>query len=824
MNDHPEWSEDEVDAGARARAAVLTRRVAALEAALAVERRMRARRESDAPPVIDPDLTVPLPRAADPGIDATVLLPMGASGRTAPPAPPEPERIVPLDEGTALALAPGFMLFEYRIDAVLGQGGFGITYLATDVHLNARVAIKEYLPAGYAQRASDKSVSPRWPQDRDLYQGGLDSFLVEARTLASFRHPNIVRVARFFEANRTAYMVLEYERGKSLKDWWPSRKGMQEAELLSLVQPLLDGLAAVHAAGYLHRDIKPDNIYVRKEDGSLVLLDFGAARLAVGGARPGADVVTPGYAPPEQYDGGAQGPWTDLYALGATLYWMIGGAKPKAAPARQAEPMVPAEVIGRGRYGEQFLRAIDWALELQPSMRPQSVQQWAQRLYAAHAGSLALQDALQLGEHDPHAGESLLDTLRDSPRKALRRIVRIGRATVHPASWPLAVKMTLAMVLAALLPMLGTAWYNLEHSMMAVTASELRNLERLAQSTAGRIGQLIDDSGHLADYLAADEDFIAFLRQRGAGRQAAVQVKVEALVRTNPDVHLAILMDAQGVALVSSEPGVAGRNYAFREYFRKALEGHAFKTGIMVGALDGKAGMFYSNPVFDQAHRVIGVVVMRLKGESISRILDEAVAGSGRVPLMIDRDGVLIHHADKRHLYRSLAPLSHEVQGQIEADQRFRRKRVDSVGMPGLARKLVNTRAPGNISYRSTISGLEEHAGFAPVPGHDWVVAVSEPREQFERPLRRLYDNMLYSVALAGTLFLVLAVLFARSIVRPIARLSDAANALKEGDYERANIEVTANDEIGRLARTFNVMIDVLRQRERERRRGRLGR
>jgi len=289
-------------------------------------------------------------------------------------------------------------------------------------------------------------------------------------------------------------------------------------------------------------------------------------------------------------------------------------------------------------------------------------------------------------------------------------------------------------------------------------------------------------------------------------------------------VHAAILMDAQGLALVSSEPGVAGRNYAFREYYQKAMEGHAFKSGIMLGALDARPGMYYANPMFDEAHRVVGVMVMRLKGSSISRILDEAVAGSGRVPLMIDRHGVLIHHADQRHLYRSLAPLSPEVQGKIEADQRFRGKRVDSVGMPALARSLVNARSSGNISYRSTISGLEEHAGFAPVPGHDWVVAVSEPREQFERPLRRLYDNMLYSVALAGTVFLVFALLFARSIVRPIERLSDAADALKEGDYDRANVEVTANDEIGRLARTFNVMIDVLRQRERERRRGRLGR
>jgi serine/threonine protein kinase/HAMP domain-containing protein len=812
MNDAAQFEPE--DAAALAREAMLSRRVAALETALAAERRLRQMRDARPVPQADPDLTLRQP-AISRNDDATIPAP----GKLE--APGRPARSGALEASDPLALAPGFQLFEYRIDAVLGQGGFGITYLATDVHLNARVAIKEYLPASCARRASDKSVSPRWTEDRAQYQDGLDSFLVEARTLASFRHPNIVRVARFFEANRTAYIVLEYERGKPLKQWWPSRRTMPESELLGLLQPLLDGLAAVHAGGYLHRDIKPDNIYVRKADGSLVLLDFGAARLAAGAAGPAADVITPGYAPIEQHEGGVQGPWTDVYALGATLYWMISGAKPLPAPARRqgSETMVPAVMAGRGRYGEDFLRAIDWALAIDPGQRPPGVRDWAQVLYASHAGSLALQDALSLGEGEVSAGDSLRGTLLDSPRRLKRRTLGFVRALLHPASWPLAVKMMLAMVMAALLPMLATAWYNLDGSMAAVTASELRNLERLAQSTAGRIGQLIGDSQHLANYLASDADFIAYLRAPSPERKAAIEVKLASLVRTNPDVHLMILMDAAGLALVSSEPGVAGHNFAFREYFREALHGRPFRTGIVVGSTEGKAGMYYANPVFDAGRKVIGVVVLRIKGDSIARILDEATAGSGRVSFMIDGDGVLIHHPEHRFLYHSLAPLPPATLARIVADQRFRLGRVDSLGMPDLARSLISAREPGNISYRSSITGREEHAGFAPVPGHDWVAAVSESRARFERPLRRLYANMLYSVALAGLVFLVLAVLFARSIVRPIARLTDAADALKRGDYDGANIKVTSSDEIGRLARTFNVMIDVLRQREREQRR-----
>jgi methyl-accepting chemotaxis protein len=215
---------------------------------------------------------------------------------------------------------------------------------------------------------------------------------------------------------------------------------------------------------------------------------------------------------------------------------------------------------------------------------------------------------------------------------------------------------------------------------------------------------------------------------------------------------------------------------------------------------------------------VIGVVVLRIKGATIAGILDEIGAGSGRVPFMVDGDGVLIHHPDQRQLYRSLAPLPLATTQRIVADQRFRRGRIDSVQMPELATALVGAKGAGNISYHSTISGVDEHAGYAPVPGHNWVVGVTESRKLFEAPLQRLFSHVLYSVAAVGLVFLVLAVLFARSIVRPIGRLTEAANALKEGDYDRAHIKVTSNDEIGRLARTFNVMIDVLRQREREKR------
>jgi methyl-accepting chemotaxis protein len=162
-------------------------------------------------------------------------------------------------------------------------------------------------------------------------------------------------------------------------------------------------------------------------------------------------------------------------------------------------------------------------------------------------------------------------------------------------------------------------------------------------------------------------------------------------------------------------------------------------------------------------------------------------------------------------------PLPAERMAVIKADQRFRRDRVESLQQPVLAQAMVGARAAGNVSYHSNVSHVDEIAGFAPVPGNNWVVGVSEARSTFEQPLNRLYTHLLWSVLLIGLLFAGLAARFARSIVRPIQALTAGANALKAGDFERAQVEVRSRDEVGQLARTFNVMVDVLRQRERER-------
>jgi formylglycine-generating enzyme required for sulfatase activity/serine/threonine protein kinase len=290
-------------------------------------------------------------------------------------------------------LPPGFRLADrYRIVKHIAAGGFGITYLAEHEGLKKQYAIKEHFPREFSSRQGS-SVVPN-TADRNIFGWALKRFAEEAEKLARFKHPAIVNVADVFEANGTAYMVMEFEPGQNMSKWLDGlARPPSQTELDRIAGPLLDALEVMHGASFLHRDIAPDNIMVRP-DGSPCLIDFGAARQAMGQqTKTLTAIVKAGYSPVEQYDtdgtGEGQGPWTDIYALAATLYRATTGTKPPEAPGRTVvDRCAPAAQKAAPGYRPSFLQAIDAGLRVAPAARPQSIAAWRGMLLGADAASL----------------------------------------------------------------------------------------------------------------------------------------------------------------------------------------------------------------------------------------------------------------------------------------------------------------------------------------------------------------------------------------------------------------------------------------------------
>ena len=306
----------------------------------------------------------PPPEPFSPDGDATVIRPRPARA--------------PSQEGGNM-LPVGFYLGEFEIVKVLGEGGFGIVYLADDHSLGRRVALKEYMPSSLAQRVGGTQVSVKSERHRETFEAGLKSFVNEARLLAQFDHPSLVKVYRFWEANGTAYMVMPFYEGITLKD---ELKAMgappDEAWLRDLLEPLTEALAVIHTEQCYHRDIAPDNVILLKGSNRPLLLDFGAARRVIGDMTQALTVILkPGYAPVEQYaevPGMKQGPWTDVYALAAVVYYAITGKTPPTSVGRlMNDNYVPMTQAGAGRYSPAFLAAMDRALIVKPEQRTQSI-------------------------------------------------------------------------------------------------------------------------------------------------------------------------------------------------------------------------------------------------------------------------------------------------------------------------------------------------------------------------------------------------------------------------------------------------------------------
>jgi len=380
--------------------------------------------QTPAPPAADPGTAYPATQAVPPTVPPTSAAP--SMPTTAAPA------VTTGGPNHALTLEAGTRLGEFEVTRTIGEGGFGIVYLAWDHSLDRKVALKEYMPTSLAYRAGPTDIKPRSERHRETFEAGLKSFINEAKLLAQFDHPSLLKVYRFWEANGTAYMVMPFLEGATVRDSvraMPTPPG--ETWILGLLAPLFDALVMLHASQIYHRDIAPDNVLLMADTGRPLLLDFGAARRVIGDMTQALTaILKPGYAPVEQYadmPGLKQGPWTDVYALAAVVHWIIMGKTPPPSVGRLFDdPYVPLAQSAAGRYSDAFLRAIDHGLAVMPEKRTTSIEAMRVELFGgtlpasapAPAASAAGTAAHEVPRSQPHPRTETLQHERTEQRVA----------------------------------------------------------------------------------------------------------------------------------------------------------------------------------------------------------------------------------------------------------------------------------------------------------------------------------------------------------------------------------------------------------------------
>ena len=437
-----------------------------------------------------------------------------------------------------VALKPGQRIGRYEIVAVLGQGGFGITYRARDAQLGRDVAIKEYLPSALAIRQDGVTVLPRSTKVADDFTWGRDRFVAEGRTLASLEHaPAIIQVFDFLEANGTAYIVMKLVPGDTLEN--RIKKGtLSAAEIDRILWPLLDGLEKVHNAGFLHRDIKPANILL-DDEGHPTLIDFGASRAAMAGRSAVMTAIfTPGYAAAEQMTAAKQGPWTDIYGLSATLYHAIAGTAPPSSFDRMLEDEYkPLSHLAPADFAPGLLVGLDAGLAVKATDRPQNIAGWRSIL----------------GQSGPLAAQATVALQRGPATVAPSRPV-VPPPTAAPAAKDGGKGLWIAIAVAVLLVLGGGGYY-------AVTLQSETELARLRQEKAER--DKADTEAALRRQVAeetrqkvaaedaerrrqADETRAAQRRAQEDARRAADQAETELRHTILNRQHIQVALASQG--------------------------------------------------------------------------------------------------------------------------------------------------------------------------------------------------------------------------------------------------------------------------------------
>lgn len=391
----------------------------------------------------------------------------------------------------------------------------------------------------------------------------------------------------------------------------------------------------------------------------------------------------------------------------------------------------------------------------------------------------------------------------------------------YPLTWSIRTKLSVALLCVALIPMSFTTYHNLQQSLKSAEDSEYRKLELLATSNASRLDQLIIDIQRVAVQISTDKDVVGFFASTTPHKQTAfrssMQRSLDNVFRSNPDYDVVYVIDRAGRCLAATDPTFIGQNYAFREYFQQSLQGHPYVSSILIGTTSGRPGIYFSNPVRSLGGTIVGVAVLKIKGQDIWAIVNALQTGSLSDAFLIDEHGVIISHSDKSLLYHSLARLPPEKLKQIESDRQYGLNQIKSLEIPELARVMVRAKQPGHTSYYLPSEQMRQMIGFAPLDEEPWVLGVNKSIAQFSAPLNRLMWQNSLSLLAVGAIAAIVALFLARSIAKPLRVLTKAAKALvQEEDFDTKKlIEAgSATDDIGQLVRVFLEMSQEVKARE----------
>jgi serine phosphatase RsbU (regulator of sigma subunit)/C4-dicarboxylate-specific signal transduction histidine kinase len=393
--------------------------------------------------------------------------------------------------------------------------------------------------------------------------------------------------------------------------------------------------------------------------------------------------------------------------------------------------------------------------------------------------------------------------------------------------WPITVKLTIILLMVSLIPMTFIAYYTMQESLKSISASEQNNLRLVAASIAGRLDQLIKDNHQIINFIATDHDVIAFLVTTGSKRREYHQKATGTLLRVkaaSPDIASAYLMSADGIMAAATYPEIVGKDISFRSYYINGIRGESYVSDILIGSVSGESGVYFSGPVRGKDGKIIGVAVIKMNAQAVYTILGQVNLSKTPVrAFLVDRNGIIISHPDPALLFHSLTPLSQNAIDEIQRHSRFPVKTIESLDRPDVAGAMLKNTSPGYMEYRFPGSNAPHVLGYARMALHSWTVGITEPEAFFARPLNILFYKCLGSVALAGILITLLAVVLGRAMVRPIRSLTGATRILsgskEDGSLlndtvksELTRISATRGDEIGQLAGTFNEMIESLQE------------